>query len=193
MATRAPRSEDVDAILDDWPREPRKSARDVIDDYGLPDEAATGRLIWHGNGPWKRTELSREGVPHRFPKKHTDHLEQVIDYPVPPEKASEITRYDGSIMIHRTRGELSARCDREEMNVLALNLAHDIATGEKGVEEARHEHALTALKATMGASPEDTDTLRAQAPSADPSDPDEPLATDEMRERARRRVQNQGR
>lgn len=39
--------------------------------------------------------------------------------------------------VERTRGELAARCDKEEMNYLALNLANDIATGKVDVDEAR--------------------------------------------------------
>jgi hypothetical protein len=39
--------------------------------------------------------------------------------------------------VERTRGEIGARCDREEANILALNLADEIATGKRSVEEAR--------------------------------------------------------
>jgi hypothetical protein len=53
----------------------------------------------------ERTELFRDGVPHEFPKEHTDYLEQFIDYHVPPEAADELTTYDGSVMIERTKGE----------------------------------------------------------------------------------------
>ncbi len=50
-------------------------------------------------------------------------------------------QYDGSVIAERTKGELSARCDKEEANFLALNLANDIATGKKTVAEARQYYA----------------------------------------------------
>lgn len=34
-------------------------------------------------------------------------------------------------------------CDKEDMNFLALNLAHEIITGKKNVEEAREFQAKT--------------------------------------------------
>lgn len=189
MTPKQPPREHVEEILGDWPREPRKLAEDVIEDYGLPDEAAPSRLIWHENGPWKRTELFREGVPHKFPKKHTDYLEQCIDYPIDPKIASDLTRYDGSVMLDRTKGELSARCDREPMNILAINLAHDIAQGRKGIQEARHEHALTAMKAMMGRSPETTQSLQFDAPRTDQGDPGESIVDENLEQEARRRAE----
>jgi hypothetical protein len=49
----------------------------------------------------------------------------------------EIAKYDGSVIIERTRGEVSARCDMEAANFIALNLMHDIVTGKYNSEEAR--------------------------------------------------------
>lgn len=150
---------EVETTIVEWPSQPRKIAEDMIETYGPPDEASDDRLVWHGNGPWKRTEVTREGDPHEFPKPHTDHLEQVVDYQVPVERADEVTAFDGSVAFDRTRGELSARCDSEAMNTLTLNLAHEVASGEMTVDEARHDHALAAMKENMGASPELTEEL----------------------------------
>jgi hypothetical protein len=68
---------------------------------------------------------------------HKDVMEQYVDYKVPPGKADELARYDGSVYFDRTKGEMSARCDMEAANFVALNLAHDVATGKRSVEEAR--------------------------------------------------------
>ena len=46
--------------------------------------------------------------------------------------------------MERTR-EISARCDKEEMNFLALNLANDVATGNKTIEKARIYYAEAAM------------------------------------------------
>jgi hypothetical protein len=94
-------------------------------------------LLWHKNGPWKRTIVNKEEVDHDFPMPHKDVMEQFVNYKVPPEKFDELAKYDGSVIVERTKGELSARCDKEEANFLALNLANDIIQGKKSVDEAR--------------------------------------------------------
>ena len=79
----------------------------------------------------------RDEVPHDFPQPHSDVIEQIINYQVPPGKFSEIAMFDGSVVIERTKGEVSARCDMEAANILALNMMHEIATGRKTAAEAR--------------------------------------------------------
>jgi hypothetical protein len=112
--------------------------------YGFPHEAIASRLIWYSNGPWKRTVLYRDGVPHHFPKPHLDYLEQTVDYRTPVDKFDDIAAYDGSVHPDRTKGEVSATCDKEELNMLSLNLLHEIVTGKRTVEEARRFYSDTA-------------------------------------------------
>ncbi len=138
---------EAEAILSGWPDKPMEVANAVIKKYGAPDEATATMLVWHDNGPWKRTVVYREEVAHDFPKPHTDIVQQFIDYKVPPDKFDELAAYDGSVIVERTKGELSARCDKEEMNFLALNLAVDIIEGEKTVDEARATYADNATRA----------------------------------------------
>ena len=159
-----------DETIANWPDKPREVANKMIAKYGLPNEATPSLLIWHNNGPWKRTILSREETPHNFPKPHTDLLEQFINYRVPPDKFDELARYDGSVIVERTRGELSARCDKEEMNFLALNLANDVATGRRSVDDARRFYTDAAMAAMKGDMPTYTRGLQfqSQAASADP-------------------------
>jgi hypothetical protein len=52
-----------------------------------------------------------------------------------------LAEFDGSVIAERTARELSARCHDEEANNLALNLAHDIASPEKTVDDARRYYA----------------------------------------------------
>ena len=42
-----------------------------------------------------------------------------------------MTAYDGSVILERTKGEMSAWCDLEGANFLAISLANDVASGEK--------------------------------------------------------------
>lgn len=57
------------AILDAWPKTPAEVARNIVDQYGPPNEATETRLIWHRNGPWKRTIVYRDDIPHNFPSR----------------------------------------------------------------------------------------------------------------------------
>ncbi|MGI8899196.1 MAG: hypothetical protein ACR2IB_12475 [Pyrinomonadaceae bacterium] len=131
----------VERIISGWKAMPQEVARTVIAKYGLPQEATAMRLVWHNNGPWKRTELVNEEIPHNFPKPHPDMLKQTISYQVPPDKFDELAEYDGSVIVERTKGEIAARCDKEGANFLALNLANDIVTGKKSAKEARKFYA----------------------------------------------------
>lgn len=64
-------------------------------------------------------------------------VQQFIDYRVPIHKFDDLAAYHGSVIAERTSGEISARCDKEEMNLLALNLANDVVKGTKSVEQGR--------------------------------------------------------
>jgi hypothetical protein len=149
MLEEAVDDETLQRALRDWPEKPREAAEMMIGKYGPPHEVTPTRLAWFGNGPWKRTVVNREEIPHNFPRPHTDILEQTIDYHVPPERFSALARFDGSVIAERTKGELTARCDEEPMNFLALNLAHDIAEGNTTVAQARRLYVEQATAAMM--------------------------------------------
>ena len=74
---------------------------------------------------------TKEYYEHNFPAPHIDAIESFIDYTVPTEMFTPLAEYDGSVVVERTAGEVSARCHDEEANNLALNLMHDIVQGEK--------------------------------------------------------------
>ena len=132
----------VDQYIATWKQKPRDVAKTMIGKYGLPHEATAQRLIWHNNGPWRFTELVNEEIPHDFPMAHHDMLFQTIAYRIGDQKnAAALFEYDGSVIVERTKGELSARCDKEEANFLAINLAHDVVTGKRSVDEARRFYA----------------------------------------------------
>ena len=164
----------IEQILAGWGETPQKVARRTIEKYGPPNEATPSRLIWFDNAPWKRTIVYRDEVPHNFPKPHTDLLEQFIDYRVPPERFSELAAYDGSVIAERTKGEISARCDKEEMNFLALNLAHDVATGRRNAEDARREYAEQATAFMLKRAAPYTERLLFDIPHGGTADKDRP-------------------
>jgi hypothetical protein len=49
--------------------------------------------------------------------------QQFIDYKADPGLYDELAKYDGSVVLERTSGEISARCGKEDANFLTLNLA----------------------------------------------------------------------
>jgi hypothetical protein len=128
---------DAERIIERWPDPQKNVARQMLEKYGPPNEATPTKFFWYDNHPWKRTELTAESTMHHWPTVHSDFLTQTIDYQVPTSMYGMIAEFDGSVIPDRTRGELSARCDSEAANVLGLNMAHEIATGKRTVEEAR--------------------------------------------------------
>lgn len=175
-------------VLEEWPDEATTVAENVVETYGEPDGVTEDRLLWYGSGPWKRTEVYREGVTHEFPDEHTDFVEQVVDYHVPPERADEIITFDGSVTIRRTRGELSAECHGEPANFLAINLAHDILEGDKTVEEARDVYSEIYARKEAGDEPDYITGLQFDPPEGDQRDPDETTLTEEHEQMAQEYV-----
>ena len=131
----------VQSNLQGWPPRTVALAVELVKKYGQPNEAASRQITWFHNGAWKRTVLLRDGVKHNFPKAHEDVLEQTLDYKVPADKVADLLTYNGSLVVDRTRGELSVHCDSEKQNTLTLNIADDIVKGERNVEQALAYHA----------------------------------------------------
>lgn len=165
--------EKVEKMLGGWPEASQKAARMMMEKYGPPAGVTDMMLVWRDESPWEKIVVYKDEVVHRFPMKHTDVLEQVIMYKVPPDKFDELAQFDGSVIAERTKGTLAARCDKEPMNFLALNLAHDVATGGKTVEEARQFYAKTAMAFMKGEKHPYTQRLQFEPPRK-AGDPDEP-------------------
>lgn len=159
-------------VIANWAPNPKKVAEEVMSKYGEPDVNSPKMLVWYNNGPWKRTVLHVEEAPHKFPKPHTDMLQQFIDYKVPPAKFDEVAMYDGSVVAERTVGEISARCDKEEMNFLAINLANDVATGKKTVQQARNYYTRAVMDFMKGKMDPYVQKLQFNVPKSGTGDPD---------------------
>ena len=142
--------ETVEAIVANWPQMSKSAVKEIVGKYGPPNEAMDSRLIWYNTGPWKRTICYRDEVPHLFPNPHSDVLESVINYQVPPEMFGELAKFDGSVIVERTKGEVAARCDMEAANFLSINLMHEIVTGKRTAEQARDFYTETSTAYVMG-------------------------------------------
>lgn len=128
-----------------WPDASTMAAKKLLTKYGEPTESTPSMLVWKGIAPFRRITVFREEVVHRFPLLHKDVIEHVVGYKIPADKTDELTRFDGSILIDRTRGELAARGDDEAMNFVALNLATDIINGKRSADSARIEFGKVAV------------------------------------------------
>jgi hypothetical protein len=127
--------------IEGWPQPSRETAIQMLDSYGAPDEITSESLIWRNNGPWHKSVVMREPVEHNFPFPHHDVLAQTVYFDVPVERYSDLARFDGSIILDRTKGTMTARCEMEAANFLALNLAQEIIRGDRAVSDARRYYA----------------------------------------------------
>ena len=96
-------------IISNWPAKTQEVANTMMVKYGAPKAITSTMLVWHNNGPWKKTIIHKEPVQHNFPMQHLDLLEQFVDYSVPADNYDELAQYDGSVVVARTVGEISAR------------------------------------------------------------------------------------
>jgi hypothetical protein len=165
----------IDAIIADWPAMSMRAAKEILKKYGRPNEATPSRLIWYNNGPWKRTIAYRDEIPHNFPQPHSDTVEQFIDYHVPPDKFSDLAKFDGSVIVERTKGEVSARCDMEAANFLALNLMHEIVTGKQTVKEARRRYSEITSAYVMNRPAPYAERFQFKLPQEETADTDETM------------------
>jgi hypothetical protein len=179
------REQAASELISEWPEESREAAQLVIDTYGEPHEATDSYLLWHGVGPWKRIVASKAFWEHRFPAPHYDSVEGVLDYRVPVEAFTPLARFDGSVVVERTAGEVSARCHDEEANNLALNLMHDIVNGTRSVDDARAYYATEFLDYRRGRPTPYMEKLRF-APHEGAADADERVISDDELEEAKR-------
>lgn len=128
-----------------WPDSSIAAAKEMITKYGDPQETTSNSLIWRNVAPFKEIIVHREVYSHRFPLLHQNSLEHVVDYKAPVGKVDDVWRYNGSVVLDRTKGQMSAMGENEAMNVLSLNLAHKVLTGNMSADAAR----ITYGKETM--------------------------------------------
>ncbi len=167
----------VEESTQGWPESSRKAIKHMTDTYGAPAAVGAGMVIWGETGPWKRTIVFSKEVPHHFPMEHPDVMQQWVNYQAPVDRYDDLAQYDGSVVMERTSGEMSARCDKEPANFLAVNLAHDVATGKRTVEDARMEYGKQIKGLMAGEKSDYTSGIMFSPVSADAAGfKDEPLA-----------------
>lgn len=163
-------------VISSWPSDSRDVAQTAIDQHGEPDEVTESRLVWRDRGKWKEIVAHKEMWHHEFPFPHNDCLESVTQYAVPLDRVRQVAEFDGSVIVQRTRGYLSANCHDEQVNLLALNLAHDIAQGLRTAGEARRAYVRAMLDFRAGRATPYMDDLQFD-PQPSAADPDVAVTT----------------
>jgi hypothetical protein len=162
----------IGEILKVWPNIAKTAALTMIQKYGPPDEACSGRLVWHNNGPWRRTVVYAEEVKHNFPTPHHVSSNSTFLIAFRWGSSMNLAVFDGSVLVDRTKGEMSARCEGEAANFLALNLADEIVHGKKDVATARNEYGEAMKAKQRGNPPEIMQKLMFEVGQCGTSEPD---------------------
>ncbi len=145
--------------LSDWSDASKKAVKIMRLKYGEPDEISSSMMVWNNIGPWKKTIIYSKSIHHNFPEPHSDVIQQFINYKVPADKYEDLMQFNGSIEFSRTKGELSARCNKEEVNILTLNLAHEIISEKIDAKLAREIYINAIGEINKGGSPDYTKQL----------------------------------
>jgi hypothetical protein len=126
-----------------WAQGPSLAARLMVDEYGPPQWVSDSRLEWFSVPPWKRIVVSDSAA---------GFLEHAVSYRIPPDKLPELLRFKRGLVVDPQSGELAARGESEEDNLLCLNLANDIALGKRSAVEADEFYSATIQKTGAGKS-----------------------------------------
>ena len=178
------------AVIAEWPDAPKKVGETLLDHYGAPNEATPTKLFWYRIGPWARMELTADEVVHNFPTPHTDFLSQYVDYPIAADRASDLVNFDGSMLIDRTAGQIGSRCDHEAYNTLTINLAVEIMTGRRTVEDARRLYGETASAYVLGRDAPYAERLLFDPVAGPTADPDESIIAEGMLDQMKEKVKD---
>ena len=177
-------------VIARWPTTPQQVGEKLLDHYGAPNEATPTKLLWYRRGPWARMELTADQIVHNFPAPHTDFLSQYIDYPINTAAVSDLVRFDGSVLVDRTAGQIGARCDHEAFNTLTINLAVEIMEGKRTVDDARHLYAETVAAYAMGRDAPYAEKLLVNPQSGGSGDADQTVIADEMMDQMKQKMKD---
>ncbi|MGE3611798.1 MAG: hypothetical protein AB7I27_19570 [Bacteriovoracaceae bacterium] len=146
-------------ITKGWPEASTRAATDLISKYGSPTEVTSDMLVWRNIAPFKRIVVHKEVYENRFPLLHQEPVEHVINYRARGDKVDDLWKFNGAIVVDRVKGEMAASGFNEAMNILSLNLAHDIMMGKISAETARIEFGQESMDYLNGKRPNNTQAL----------------------------------
>lgn len=127
----------AEAVVVNWWPYSALAARRLLERYGVPDEVHPDELVWRGRGPWRRIAARNVTPPYAKPE-DLGVVGQAVRLTLTPEQAAAVREFDRRLGYEAKERQLEARSDREEVNVLRMNLAHDLARGLMTPAQARH-------------------------------------------------------
>jgi hypothetical protein len=143
-ANRPPTAERAAAHIASWLDGPRTAAKVMMDRYGPPTVLAPGLAVWKNRGPWKRIAVHGDSL--------DGYLEQTVGYGAPYSAPAALAGFGYGVRVDPDANELTAAGDAEPLNLLALNLAAEVADGRRTAGEARAFYAKTVRLAASGRS-----------------------------------------
>jgi hypothetical protein len=129
----------ADGVVASWSNSSALAARRLMEEYGAPDEARSGRLMWRGNGPWSQTVVWDQ-TPLYAPEDRDDLLEQTVVYLCAEEDIAKLAAFNPKIVVDRHMNTIAVRSSSQEVSYLTMNLADDIVNGRTTPERAREEY-----------------------------------------------------
>ncbi|MFQ5890104.1 MAG: hypothetical protein ACE5JR_08620, partial [Gemmatimonadota bacterium] len=154
----------------------KSTAEEIAHKYGAPDMVGSDLLVWQNKDPYVWIRVHSTAVAHNFPLEHGDVLDIAVPYRVPVNMYTTLAEFDGSAVAMRTKGLLVASCFKEGLDLLILNLANDVVTGEKTPAEARMAFGKIATGMMKGEKHPYLEALQFRTePLSATRDPDRPL------------------
>ncbi|MBA9079332.1 hypothetical protein [Rufibacter quisquiliarum] len=92
--------------------------------------------------------------------------------------------------MERTKGEVSARCDMEAANILALNLMHGIVYGRLTAEQAREKYSEQTAAFVMNRPAPLAEKLQFEVPTGITRDTDHVTIIDNMANQAKEKLKD---
>lgn len=160
-STPADRTAFATNVVSQWSQTASLAARRLMERYGPPDEVRRDLLVWRGNAPWEITAVS-DVRPQLDQATDADLgvVAQTVRLSLSPSQAAAAAAIDGRVTYDPVHHELTARSDREELNILRLNLAVDAAQSRLSVAEARQQYARDLMLEASGKVLPDMQLLR---------------------------------
>lgn len=125
-----------------WFDSPRVMSQVLMDRYGPPSVFAPNVVSWYEVEPWKRITIHGDSP--------DDFLEQAVGYQAQPAAVERVRDFGQGVRVDLIGEEISARSNSEALNLLALNLANEVASGGRSPEDAREFYESTVKLAAAG-------------------------------------------
>ncbi|MCX5796813.1 MAG: hypothetical protein NTY77_15065 [Elusimicrobia bacterium] len=160
------RREQAEAVTTRWYTYSEVMALQLIEEYGAPDRIEPDRLTWDHRGPWDKIAVWNAEDYYYSGTMGPDNLEQTLAYEVPADKRKALAAFSAKLKVSKDGKEITVRGNDEALNLLALNLAHELVRGVRDPDDARSFYDRTYRLSLAGKSSDYMERLLFMAPAA---------------------------